>query len=137
MQVAGFQAGHLLRSEAFAIQPEQAGIHGQHQLALRLQVAQAHLHQIVRQLPGAIDLAVFAIDQVQTLGELLLRVERHREADRQRAGTIQLHLRDIHHGQLAARVTLGQRFAVDRWLGSLAANRGGLGRRHFGGPRGG
>ena len=77
MQVAGFQAGDLLGSEAFAIQPEQAGIHGQHQLALWFQVAQAHLHQIVRQLPGAIDLAVFAIDQVQTLGELLLRVERH------------------------------------------------------------
>ena len=112
LQVAGFQAADVFASQLGVIDRQQSGIHRQHQLALRLKVTQAQFHQVVGELPGAIDLAAFAVDQVQLVSEFLLGVQGHREAHRQGAGTVELDFRDIHHAQLSAGVTLLQRREV-------------------------
>ncbi|MCY1408456.1 hypothetical protein D9M71_237760 [compost metagenome] len=108
MHVAGFQAADRLAGQALAVDRAQAGVDGQHQLALRLQVAQAQLHLVRGELPGTVDLAFDGIDQVHLVGEVLLVIQGNRKGQGQRAGTIDLHFRDIHHAQLAAGITLGQ-----------------------------
>ncbi|MCY1178791.1 hypothetical protein D9M73_191600 [compost metagenome] len=67
----------MLVGQPRVIHRTQAGVDGQHQLALGLQVAQAHFHQVIRQFPGTVDLAVDGIDQVQFVGQLLLGVQWH------------------------------------------------------------
>ncbi|MNE37032.1 hypothetical protein D3C80_1308700 [compost metagenome] len=88
-------------------------------------MAQTQLHLVVGEFPGTIDLAFDSVDQVQLGGEFLFGIQRRREADRQRAGAIELHFRDIQHRQRAALVALGEH-------GRVFA----LGRLHLGG-RGG
>ncbi|MDT4823956.1 hypothetical protein FQZ97_571960 [compost metagenome] len=134
LQVAGGEAGDMLLGQRRAGHRAQPGIGGEHQLAARFEVAQAHLHQAVGEFPGAVDLAVLAVDQVQPVGEFLFRIERHREAHRQRAGTVDLHFRDVHHFQRAAGVALHQGLGVGRGaLLLLGSGRGGF--RGFGGGR--
>ncbi|MNO61304.1 hypothetical protein D3C76_519490 [compost metagenome] len=59
-----------------AVDREQALVDGQHQLALRLQVAQAQLHLVVGEFPGAIELTLDGVDQVHLGGEVLLGIQR-------------------------------------------------------------
>ena len=112
LQVTGFQAADVLGGEGGAVDCAQAGVDGEDQFALRFQMAQMQFHQVVRQFPGAIDLAGFGVDQVQFVGEVLLRVQRHRKADGQGAGSVQLHFGYIHHTQLAPGIALGQHLYV-------------------------
>ena len=119
LQITGFEAADVLGGQFGVVDRTQAGVNGEDQFALRLKVTQAQLHQVVRQLPGAIDLAGFGVDQVQFVGKVLLRVQRHREAHGQGAGPVQLHLGDIHHTQLAPGITLGQHLDVLYRLGRL------------------
>ncbi len=112
LQVTGFQACDVLGGEAGAARPAQAGIHRQHQLALRLEVAQTQLHEVVRQLPGAVDLAILAVDQMQFVGEGLIGVQRHAEAHRQCGSALDLDFRDIGDAQLAPGITLRQGRAI-------------------------
>ena len=137
LQVAGFEAADVLFGEFAAIDRRQASIDGQHQFALRLQVAQAQLAEVVGQFPGAVDLAGSTVDQVQALGEGLVGVQRDGEGHRQRTGAVELHLGDVDHLQLAPGVALGQRVAVDRWLGRLWLLRSRRARGHRGRGLGG
>ncbi|MND74048.1 hypothetical protein D3C80_656340 [compost metagenome] len=116
LHVAGFQAADRLSGQAFAVNRLQTCINGQHQLALRLQVTQAQLHTVVRKLPGTIDLAFDGIDQVYSIGKVLLRIQRHRKAQGQGTGPIDLNFGDIHHTQLTASVALGQGRGILDWF---------------------
>ncbi|MNF67410.1 hypothetical protein D3C84_492230 [compost metagenome] len=136
MQVAGLQAADVLAGQLRAGQRLQPGVHRQHQLAPGLQMAQTQLHQVVAQFPGAVDLAALAVDQVQAPGKILLGLERHGKAHRQRAGAIHLHFGDVHHVQLAAGIACGHRRALAERSGRLAAGHGGV-RFDFGGFGGG
>jgi len=135
LQVTGFQTANELASQGCVGDGTQARVDGQDQFALRFQMAQVQLHQVIGQLPGAIDLAGLGIDQVQFFSEILLGVQRHRETHRQGAGTVQLHFRDIHHVQLTTGIALSQHLGVLHRLGGLG---GGcrLGRLGLGGRRG-
>ncbi|MCY1417219.1 hypothetical protein D9M71_327470 [compost metagenome] len=126
LQVAGFQAGDVLLGQPSVTHRAQAGVDGQHQLALGLQVAQAQLHQVVGELPGAVHLAAGGVHQVEALGEGLFRVQRHREGHRQGAGAVELHFGNVYHLELAAGVALGQCGGVGGRPGRLL---GGSGRR--------
>ena len=119
LQVAGVEAGVVLGGQFAAVDRPQARVDGQHQAAPRLQMAQAQLHQVVGEFPGAIDLAGLLVHQVQPGGEILLRVQRHAEAHRQGAGAIQLNFRGIRHGQFTAGIALGQLGLVQRRAGRL------------------
>ncbi|MNF60354.1 hypothetical protein D3C84_419700 [compost metagenome] len=126
LQVAGFQAGDVLLGQSSVIHRAQAGVDGQHQLALGLQVAQAQLHQVVGEFPSAVHLAAGGVHQVEALGEGLFRVQRHREGHRQGAGAVELHFGNVYHLELAAGVALGQCGGVGGRPGRLL---GGSGRR--------
>ncbi|MCY1500747.1 hypothetical protein D9M68_347970 [compost metagenome] len=136
LQVAGFQAGDVLLGQPSVTHRAQAGVDGQHQLALGLQVAQAQLHQVVGELPGAVHLAVAAVHQVQPLGERLIRVQGDGEGHRQGAGAVELHFGYVDHLHLATGVALGQGGGVDSRAGGLLGDAGGrLARRLIGGGR--
>ena len=77
LQVAGFQTADVLGGQRRLVDGTQAGVDGEDQFALRLKMAQVHFHQVIRQLPGAIDLAGLGVDQVQFFSEVLLGVQRH------------------------------------------------------------
>jgi hypothetical protein len=126
LHVAGFQPGDRLAVQLLAVDREQALVHGQHQLALWFQVAQAQFHLVVREFPGAIELALHRIHQVQALGERLVGIQRRGERHRQGAGTVELHFRDIHHVQFAAGVALRQRGHIDRRRCRRRGGRSGL-----------
>ncbi|MNM29553.1 hypothetical protein D3C81_400950 [compost metagenome] len=130
LHVAGFQAADRLAVQLLAIDRQQALVDGQHQLALRLQVAQAQLHLVVGELPGAVELAFDGVDQVHFAGEVLLGIQRRGEADRQRRGAIELHFGNIQHRQLAALVAFGEYGRVFA-LGCRGGS-GRCGRRLFG-----
>ncbi|MCY1176806.1 hypothetical protein D9M73_170920 [compost metagenome] len=87
-------------------------------------MAQAQLHEVIRQLPGTVDLTVDGIDQVQFVGERLLGVQRYRERNRQGAGTLELHLGNIHHRQFPAGIALRELRHI--------LNRARVGRRRLG-----
>ncbi|MCY1349830.1 hypothetical protein D9M69_360410 [compost metagenome] len=136
LEVAGFQAGDMLVGQPRVIHRTQAGVDGQHQLALGLQMAQAQLHQVVGELPGAVHLAVAAVHQVQPLGERLIRVQGDGEGHRQGAGAVELHFGYVDHLHLATGVALGQGGGVDSRAGGLLGDAGGrLARRLIGGGR--
>ena len=117
LQVAGFQAGAVFGGEGVAVDCLHPGVHGQHQLALRLKVTQAQLHKVIGQFPGAIDLAGRAVYQVQLVGEFLIGVQGDGKTHRQGAGPVQLHLGHVHHAQLAPGIALLQRCHVHRRFG--------------------
>ena len=112
LHVAGLEAAHRLGFQRVAVDRQQALVDGQDHLALRLQVAQAQFHLVVGEFPGTVDLALDGVHQVQLGGEVLFGVQRRGKADRQGAGTVELHFRDVQHGQLAAGVALGERGRV-------------------------
>ncbi|MDT4804653.1 hypothetical protein FQZ97_374350 [compost metagenome] len=112
LQVAGFQAGDVLLGQPSVTHRAQAGVDGQHQLALGLQVAQAQFHQVVGEFPSAVHLAVGGVHQVQALGEGLFRVQRDGESHRQGTGAVELDFGNVYDLELAARVALGQRGGV-------------------------
>ena len=91
-------------------------------------MAQAQLHQVIRQFPGAIDLAVLAVDQVQLGSEILLRIKRHTEGHSQGAGALQLHFGNVHHLKRSASVALAQGSQIlhGRRLLAGGGRRGGL-----------
>ena len=108
LQITGFQTTDVFRCQLGLVHPEQTGIQGQDQFALRLKMAQTQLHQIVGEFPSAVDLAGFGVHQVQLFSEFLLRVQRYGKAHGQGAGTLDLDFRDIDHCQLTARIALAQ-----------------------------
>ncbi|EPN55172.1 hypothetical protein A235_38161 [Pseudomonas syringae pv. actinidiae ICMP 19079] len=86
-------------------------------------MAQAQFHEVVRQLPGTIDLAVLAVHQMQFFSKLLLRVQRYGKTHRQRACAVYLNFRHINDRQFAACIALAQRGEVDCGLGLCIGNR--------------
>ncbi len=123
LQVTGFQTADVFGRERGLVDGLQTGIDGQHQFALRLKVAQAQFHEVVRQLPGTVDLAVLAVHQMKFFAELLLRVERHGKAHRQGACAVDLDFRHVDDGQFAPCVALAQRGEVDCGFGLCIGNR--------------
>ena len=129
LQVAGLKARAVLGGERVGVDRLHPGIHRQHQFALGLQVAQAQFHEVIGQLPGAVDLAGLAVDQMEFVGKLLLRIQRNGKAHRQGAGPVQLHLGHVHHTQLTPGITLFQRRHIHRRLGRFRRCRHGGRRR--------
>ncbi|MNP64690.1 hypothetical protein D3C76_1602060 [compost metagenome] len=97
-------------------------------------MAQAQLHLVVGEFPGAIELTLDGVDQVHLGGEVLLGIQRCGEADRQRGSAVELHFGNIQHRELAALVALGEHgrvFVLGCRGGGGRSGRRLIGRRRF------
>ncbi|MNV13196.1 hypothetical protein D3C71_1038270 [compost metagenome] len=59
-------------------------LHGDNQVAIRLQVTQAQLFQIRGKFPGTVHFAALFIDDMNRAGEILIGIERNGKSQHQR-----------------------------------------------------
>ncbi len=114
------QGFFIINAKGRLIQRLQAAFNGDDQITVRLQMTQAQLFQIGRKLPRPVNFAAFFIHDMHRFGEILIGIQRYREGQHQRGGTVELNFRGIQQGQRFP-LTLGgqfsQRFSIGLFRG--------------------